>query len=162
MLYLQRLVNKSPRQQKYPTVSRKSMKAFVKLIFILLSIQNYCQNTSTSYCFESKENDGIRTKLQIEVFPNRNYIWKSQNFSSPNYGKIEKKENQESGVIIQRDGKLYLGKNDSEPNSEFPIKMTKTKLIILGLKKVKKFLSNKYEYKLVNGIIFRKNNCGNN
>ncbi|QOW09900.1 hypothetical protein Q73A0000_05765 [Kaistella flava (ex Peng et al. 2021)] len=147
------------RSDTYKRVSRKSMKAVVKLIFILLSIQNYSQNTSTSYCFESIENDGIKTKLQIEVFPNRNYIWKSQNLSSPNFGKIE---NQESGVIIERDGKLYLGKKDSEPNSEFPIKMTKTKLIILGLKKVKKFLSNKYEYKLVNGIIFRKNNCGNN
>lgn len=137
------------------------MRALGKLIVVLISIQNYSQNTSTKYCFESKASDGIKTKLKIEVFSNRNYIWESQNFSSPDFGKVEKIENKESGIIVQRNGKLYLGKQDSKPNSEFPIKLTKTKLIILGMKRVKKFLSNKYEYRLVNGIIFRKNNCGN-
>jgi hypothetical protein len=138
------------------------MRAFAKLIFIFTSILNYSQNTSTTYCFESKGDGGIRTNLKIEVFPNRNYIWESQNFSSTNFDKAEKIENKEYGIIIQRNGKLYLGKEDSKPNSEFPIKLTKTKLIILGMKRVKKFLSNKYEYRLVNGIIFRKNNCENN
>ncbi|MGX9987384.1 hypothetical protein [Soonwooa purpurea] len=109
------------------------------------------------------DKDGIKTELKIDILADSTYNWKSQILSSPKYGDIKKIDGNESGKIIEKNGKLYL-KSESEknPNSEYEIKLNKNKLIFISYKRQKKILSSNYDYYGKNGLIFRKKYCKKN
>ena len=128
-------------------------------IFNIIYIKNYAQTCVREYCYNQIDNAGIKTELKFEVFADSTYKWKSQILSSPKYRKIKKIENTQSGKIINNNGKFYLdSNNDNNPDNEFEIKLTKSKLKIIGSKREKRFLSNDYHY-VAKKLIFRRNRC---
>ena len=135
-------------------------KRILTIIYLIFFIKNYGQNSTHEYCYNSTDKDGVKTQLKFEIFADSTYNWKSQILSSPKFGKIKKIDGSEFGRIIKKDNKLFLRlNNENNSNSEFQIKLTKQKLVILGYKRKKKFLSNKYDYILSSGIIFKNNKC---